>query len=299
MFVTYYSIAFVHRLISDIKLLVSSSSQLATDLYSPVVQGAVRMFEKYLLKMTEVARKLDATHAAAAGTECDAQQLAMVANTFYLGDDLLPRVCRHFEKQFERPVPELDQFANKLMRLYRALSEQVCKRRAPHWVVDVWQWPCQDLYAAASIDQNTAIAAPSRACQRVVFFLAHMRKLVLDCLPGESLELIISKAIEELFAQLADDERYWERVTIGLGGLQQLTLDVRTILAATEQFLTDSVLAAADALLDRATQLYSASNSGDTQFKDAWFDVVVSQRLPPSLRLLPAPAESENATPLP
>jgi hypothetical protein len=30
-----------------------------------------------------------------------------------------------FEKQFERPVPELDQFAAKLMRLYRALGDQV------------------------------------------------------------------------------------------------------------------------------------------------------------------------------
>jgi hypothetical protein len=289
----------VHRLISDVKALLGATqhAQTAADLYSPVVQGVVRMFEKYLLKMTEAARRLDAT-TVVNGADVDAQQLAMVANTFYLADDLLPRVCRHFERQFERPVPELEQFANKLMRLYRALCDQFCKRRAAAWVSNVWQWDAAatDHYTAPAIDQSTLSAAPSRACQRLCFFLAHLRALVLECLPGEALGTVLSKALEELLAQLAEDERYWERVVIGRGGLQQLTLDVRTTLAAADVFVTDDVLAAADALLDRATQLHCLDHPdtqpADVLFESTWFDSIISARLPPTLRLQAPPSEA-------
>jgi hypothetical protein len=52
----------VHRLITDVKALLAASAHVQTtaDLYAPIVQGVVRMFERYLLKMTEAMRRLDA-----------------------------------------------------------------------------------------------------------------------------------------------------------------------------------------------------------------------------------------------
>ncbi len=44
-------------------------------------------------------------------------------------------------------------------------------------------------------------------------------------------------------------------MVVGAGGLRQLTLDVRTVLTAADAFVTEDVAAAADALLDRATQV--------------------------------------------
>ena len=54
--------------------------------------------------MTEASRLINSESANVANTEEDAQELSIVANTFYLADDLLPRVSRQYEKQFERPV---------------------------------------------------------------------------------------------------------------------------------------------------------------------------------------------------
>ncbi len=62
--------------------------------------------------------------------------------------------------------------------------------------------------------------------------------------------------------QLAEEERHWEHVVVGLGGLRQLTLDVRTVLTAADAFVTEDVAAAADALLDRATQVRWAAAFG-------------------------------------
>jgi hypothetical protein len=80
---------------------------------------------------------------------------------------------------------------------------------------------CVDVDVDVDVDvfltDSHQVAAPSRACDRLIDFLAHIRELVLFCgLPAESLDALLPKAIEEIFAQLAEEERFWENVVIGM-----------------------------------------------------------------------------------
>jgi hypothetical protein len=60
------------------------------------------------------------------------------------------------------------------------------------------------------------VAAPSQACQQLLRFFHRMRDLVLSCLPSSALDTILPKAIDEMFAQLAEEEKYWEDVMLGM-----------------------------------------------------------------------------------
>jgi hypothetical protein len=103
------------------------------ELYPTVVQGMIRLFDGYLSTIAMEAKT---------GLEklTDQQSLGIVANTYYLSDDLLPRVTREFVRQFGREVPELEKFRIKLQTLHDVLRDSYCYNRAPVWLDAILGW---------------------------------------------------------------------------------------------------------------------------------------------------------------
>jgi hypothetical protein len=84
--------------------------------------------------------------------------------------------------------------------------------------------------------------------------------------------------------------------------LQQLILDVRSVLAAADYFYTDDMQQAADALIDRATQLYCLDHQAEPSeidFPSQWFQAVIDRKLPPEMRIPGLPEEDEEQDQLP
>eukprot|EP00455_Lapot_gusevi_P037091 TRINITY_DN4136_c0_g1_i1.p1 TRINITY_DN4136_c0_g1~~TRINITY_DN4136_c0_g1_i1.p1 ORF type:complete len:758 (-),score=220.96 TRINITY_DN4136_c0_g1_i1:88-2361(-) len=279
----------ISRVIQDLKQLLNNQlyPQTASDMYLPIVSGTIHLFERYILRMTAAltpAGNEEEVDLNGNGLN-DEQFLAIVANNFYLADDLLPRTARQFEKQFERPIQELEQFQVKLQRLYRALRDQLAVHRAPFWISHVLQWEQQApvIYAALTLNEDIMVAAPSPMFIQMVEFLVRLRELVLALLPPDALEPILQSALEQVFKALVDD-RYWMNVNLGHGGLQQLMLDVRYLLAAASDYINETVQAAADGLIDKAQAIY-ADESGipistvQNSFNPIWFQSIIDSKL--------------------
>ena len=282
----------VHRLISNLKYLLNNQlyPQTSAELYVPVVQGSIRLFEKYLFKMTEASRILaNQTEAPSEDVDEDAQQLAIVANTFYLGDDLLPRMSRQFEKLFERPVPELEQFQVKLTRLYRALRDQYAQKRVPYWLFQVFHWDAtfQQIYTKIDLQEDIMIAGPSSEIVRLNVFLMHIRDLVLDSLNVDALGPLLAKSLEEIFLQLNDDEAYWQYGKFGRGGLIQFLLDFKYLLASGESFVNENVQLASDALFEKVKNMLRETTPADPLNlpSPVWYTSILDMKLKNENRL--------------
>jgi hypothetical protein len=77
-----------------------------------VVDGVVRLLERYLLAMAQEAK-------ARLLSIDDAQSLSLVANAFFLAEDLLPRVDKELSKAFRRSVPQVSEIAPSRSYIFR------------------------------------------------------------------------------------------------------------------------------------------------------------------------------------
>ena len=167
----------------------------------------IGLFEGYLLKMAQQAKSQRLT---------DTQSLSIVANAFYLADDLLPRVSIHFVRQYRLRPPELDSFINKLGKLYEALRDTFCQRRAVAVLHDIWQWQTTShLYTLNSIDKEGGVS-PSVGVKRVMSYLGELKQTIRMCLNKEAVVQIISAILGELFKLLFHEASLWKDLSIGM-----------------------------------------------------------------------------------
>ena len=152
---------------------LGSFPELRVDLYPTVVAGMMGLFENYFMTMISELRggifggntsgtpmangssgsnNGQAQQGSGRGID-EVQALSIMANAFYLNDDLLPRVIKEFRKQFcaqsssgsssnsgsvtaaagaggSASIPELEEFNAKLYKLYGALRSSFCVKRA-------------------------------------------------------------------------------------------------------------------------------------------------------------------------
>ena len=268
----------IRSLLKDLMPLLDSQhlSALHSALYSPIVSGLISLFERYLLQLAaEFKRGMNA------GLD-DLQSLSIVADCFYLADDLLPRVGREFRRQFGLVVlPELEEFGSKLGRLYEALQDAYCHKRTQHWLQQQLAWTalCDTTYTnpnplplsstqppASSPSASSSAAATSRTASssaalsslsvspgwlRVHEYFIVLRAIICKCLSSRAVPVVLSACLEELLAALLS-EAYWPQLRLGYGGLLQLTRDLTFFVTAVAAFETDTLSSLRDELLSRA-----------------------------------------------
>lgn len=144
----------VRNLLRELVPILDNSSypEMKNELYPVVVSGMISLFEGYLLAMAQKLKN-------GLYEFEEIQALSIVANSFYLHSDLLPRVIKEFRKHFGGTgsgsgggggggggassssssssnigivvtIPELELFNQKLKRLYEALRDSFASKRA-------------------------------------------------------------------------------------------------------------------------------------------------------------------------
>ncbi len=267
----------VRKLLKDVSPILDNSVYPAAtiELYPAVVTGAIKLFEGYLIGMASKAKdglmKLE-----------DHQSLSIVANAFYVADDLLPRVTREFSRQFRRPIPELEAFRNKIERLHEALGDEYCTKKAAHWIHTRLQWTsgaALKRYSLPALSDHDH-AAPTQAVIDLCRQFCDLRELVIRCLNPQSLDTILSLCLEEVFRTLHNPV-YWDGLALGHGGLQQLVLDLRFLVAASHGIVTQTASEACVSLIKRAIQLYAAStgqritSAEEVLETEVWFNTMI------------------------
>ena len=264
-------------------------------IYTPVVGGLLQLFESYLLLMASASK-------AGMDSMDDLQSLSIVANSFYLADDLLPRVGRQFRAHFGRVLDELPTFGNKLGQLYEALQDNYCRKRTKYWIEHVlsWQPLCSNRYsnpnpiqlppasspasARSSPSSASSVAALSAAlCVSAEWLALHdyfvmLRAIIGKCLSPLAVPVVLSACFEELFIALTSGSTddggledaavsadYWAALshTIGYGGLLQLTRDVTYFREGVAVHASELMNELAQQLLDRArARLHATDRAG-------------------------------------
>ena len=264
-------------------------------IYTPVVSGLIAMFESYLLLMASASK-------AGMDSMDDLQSLSIVANSFYLADDLLPRVGRQFRAHFGRVLPELVTFGNKLGQLYEALQDNYCRKRTKYWIETLldWQQLCANQYSnpnpiklppnsssssssftsssSSSSSRGTSSAALSSSLLVSVTWLSlhdyfvMLRAIIGKCLSPLAVPVVLSACFEELLLALTAQptSTHWSNLsrTLGYGGLMQLTRDVSFFTEATAAYSTELTSELSTQLLDNALQQYCELTGSDEQQTD-------------------------------
>ena len=234
----------------------------------PIVSGLISLFESYLLRLAAAAQQ------GLNSTLDDLQSLSMVANCFYLADDLLPRVGREFRGHFGRVIPELEEFGLKLGQLYEALQDGYCHQRTAYWLSSVLHWPqlAQVDYAnpnplqlspfAPSAPLSASSLSVSASWVALHAYYCMLRAIIGKCLSPLAIPVVLSACFEELLHALLDDAQ-WGQLTLGYGGLLQLTRDLSFFAAATRAFETETLHELVQQAIGRARDDYVRLTKAD------------------------------------
>jgi len=210
------------------------------------------LFESYLLKMAQFVK---------AGVNSDAQSMGIVANAYYLADDLMPRVWGQFKKHSKQECPELETFTTKLYQLFEALRDSFCQKRSVTIISDVMKWQIHaQLYSASTFNQDPAVAHPSPGFTELIRYLCRLKDAVDKHLSPDFVDQIVRMCLEELMNSLFHGPNYWNTLTIGYGGLQQMVLDIRFCLAASRGYVTEACASAAHRIIHRAVHYFCKVN---------------------------------------
>jgi len=133
--------------------------------------------------------------------------------------------------------------------------------------------PLNKRYAAPTIDES--LAQPSPQFIALVNHFVSLREKVLECLNSDSVEAILNLSLEEVLRALYDEPSFWEGLVLGHGGLQQLVLDIKFLLATSQGYVSKNAMAASDSLIRRAVEIYcqitKQSKQANVLPSEQWF----------------------------
>lgn len=87
------------------------------------------------------------------------QTFSMIANIYYVCEDLLERVMQRFKVLFVRDIPELESTQLRLRKTYESQYEQFAKRFCFHWVNDILKFENGYVSLSHYCDSNNSGAA--------------------------------------------------------------------------------------------------------------------------------------------
>eukprot|EP00026_Physarum_polycephalum_P003723 Phypoly_transcript_03737.p1 GENE.Phypoly_transcript_03737~~Phypoly_transcript_03737.p1 ORF type:complete len:679 (+),score=120.09 Phypoly_transcript_03737:217-2253(+) len=202
----------------------------------------------------------------------DKQQLAIVANAVFVVEDLAPRLSNQIKEKLQRNVKELDKMCKKLDARYTALRDTYCIQRARDILDNKMDWSHME-YSKDELDEPE----PSQRFVRLVKYLADLAAQAQTLVGAQSVAPIVARIVAEVAAGMSQG-KIWDRIetnqAIGFGGLQQLVLDCKFLMVATNNYLIDESVEALQHVIDRAVLAYCTKTGQDPRLvlkPDDWF----------------------------
>jgi hypothetical protein len=218
---------------------VSAALETRLELYPTVVSGMQSLLEAFLMAMVQELKSKLLSQLE------DAQALSIMANAFYLHEDLVPRVIKEFRKHFSggssssssssssstaaaaTSIPELEEFNARLNKLYKALRSSFCSKRASL----LWPFERHLCFNTKLLAGSNRYANPmglsssgelaSVTNEWVAFaegYLVSLHATIGRCINAGEVEPILTLALEELMETLMEGQFALDAGAGGSGG---------------------------------------------------------------------------------
>ncbi|KAJ6238967.1 exocyst complex component 8 [Anaeramoeba flamelloides] len=237
------------------------------NLYDHVISSIQILFRHYLEKLKE-----DMLKKTALQTQKD---IAKIANSFNIYDDLLPRVARRFQTLLQRPIIELDSFRNKLEKLHFSMVSTFVKRITNSILNQEKLKKLEARYAQNSAHKNE----PSKIIQQVfegIYSLSN--PLSKSSLKPVLVDKIISSSILRITEIFLNKMESWtgqsKRCIFGLHGLQYFVIDMFFITTVSGFYSNKEIDQNISNLIYQATHAFCSVNKKDPENvlrQNSWF----------------------------
>lgn len=233
---------------------------------------ASKMANQSLLKPTVKKRSHSATrNSGPPPVLSEAQMLSLIANVYYVSEDLVTRIAHRYQKLFGRQIPELELFAIEQQKLYHAQFQQFGKKFLYFWVNDKLKWTDDAIHCRYAERADVSIVTREEIQEwsispEMLGFVRYVVELKRDInlYLGEALEgVILRDAIEILLTELLhgdyipritemgrDDQD--ETVLISYHGLFRLHLDFRFLMVTLHKMMTPSARNLCNSICEKA-----------------------------------------------
>ena len=227
------------------------------------------MANQSLLKPTVKKRSHGGRHSGPPPVLSEAQMLSLMANVYYVSEDLVTRIAHRYQKLFGRQIPELELFAIEQQKLYHAQFQQFGKKFLFKWVNDKLMWTDDCIHRRYAEKADVSIVTKEEIAEwpispemlRFVRYVVELKRDI-DTFLGEDLEAaILMDGIEillkELYngqyiphiTQMGGDE---EAVLISYHGLHRLYLDFRFLMVTLHKMMTKTSKDLCTSICDKA-----------------------------------------------
>lgn len=199
----------------------------------------------------------------------EAQMLSLMANVYYVSEDLVTRIAHRYQKLFGRQIPELELFAIEQQKLYHAQFQQFGKKFLFKWVNDKLGWTDDCIHRRYAERADVSIVTKDEMMEwsvspemlRFVRYVVELKKDI-DSYLGQQLEAtILTDGIEILLNELYQGD-YVPRITqmdgreeavlISYHGLYRLHLDFRFLMVTLHKVMSTTAKNLCTSICDRA-----------------------------------------------
>ena len=185
----------------------------------------------------------------------ESQMLSLIANVYYVSEDLLTRIAHRYQKLFGREIPELELFAIEQQKLYKAQFQQFAKKFLYKWVNDKFEWiddKICSIYGDKSdisiiTKEEIATWSVSKETLGFVRYIANLRWEIDKYLGGNKDVMILRDSIEIFLNELYNGDyipninnidKNDDIILISPYGLNKLYLDFRFLMITLHNFMS-------------------------------------------------------------
>jgi hypothetical protein len=207
--------------------------------------------------------------------------IAAISDTRWIGEDLLQRLQAHLVHIYNRPIKALEQDIEQFKSAHANLVLLFAKALAAKVVVGTMRWGSSD-YSAVDLG---ATCEPQKCFEDALVLLANTRsKMLRSSVPQARVKAFMAQVLQEVSVVMAESPLGGQaEAELGYGGLQQLVLNVKTLVAGTTTYLSPvSLKNFLEGVIEQSVTLFKqhheAGPDGVLQ-PDDWFQKKVNSKL--------------------
>ncbi|KAG4093566.1 hypothetical protein H8356DRAFT_1428566 [Neocallimastix lanati (nom. inval.)] len=175
------------------------------------------------------------------------QNLAVLQNCIYVIDNLLPSLIERLKKEFDRPIPEMDELLIKLQGILEQMEKFTCSLLSDYFLENNTILPSPNYQITENISDD---ASPTN---EIIKFTDDIYKFDMSKYSILDINILYPLILEDIFLKLINKI---ESCVFTTGGVQQFVLDIHFFLQVCEKFINDSINQLANKLCEYALRSY-------------------------------------------
>ncbi|ORX77307.1 hypothetical protein BCR32DRAFT_270729 [Anaeromyces robustus] len=175
------------------------------------------------------------------------QNLAVLQNCVYVIKYILPSLIERLKKEFDRPIPEMDELLVKLQGIVGEMEKFTCSLLSDYFLENNTILPSPNY----QIEEN--ISDDSSPTNEIIKFTDDIYKFDINKYSILDINVLYPLIFEDIFLKLINKI---DSCVFTTGGVQQFVLDIHFFLQVCEKFINDSINQLANKLCEYALCSY-------------------------------------------